>query len=57
MLADRCRSTRARTLSRAAEVFVVAYNRQAVAAPQPEENGPEQIKPKVAVAASRLDLN
>lgn len=55
MLADRCRSTRARTLGRAAEVFVVAYNRQAVAPLQRENNDREQIQPKFVITISRVN--
>ncbi|MCR6630159.1 MAG: ribbon-helix-helix domain-containing protein [Magnetospirillum sp.] len=55
ILADRCRSTRAKTLGRAAEVFAVAYNRQAVAPLQRENNDRERIKPKFVITIPRVN--
>lgn len=50
-LADRCRSTRAQALARAAEVFVVSYNRLAVAPPERVENIRDEAEPTSMTAA------
>lgn len=57
-LADRCRSTRAKALGRAAEVFIVSYNRLAVAPSERVENIQDEAKAEpTSITAAPPNMN